>query len=141
MIGFFEHQYLSYKKKHVKNLLALANADGHLHEKEMELLYKLGEKYGLKQRQVKSILDSKKALELYIPESDDEKMDQLYDILLMVYADGVVDESEVEFCKDMVSKFGYKEELVDRLLFLFKKGDPAPDQWDEVKLNLIKEFK
>ena len=78
MIGFFEHQFLSYKKKHVKNLLALANADGHLHEKEMELLYKLGEKYGLKQRQVKGILDSKKELELYIPDSDDEKMDQLF---------------------------------------------------------------
>ena len=28
MIGFFEHQYLSYKKNHIKNLLALAKADG-----------------------------------------------------------------------------------------------------------------
>ncbi len=48
MIGFFEHQYLSYKKNHIKNLLALAKVDGHMHEKEEALLYKIGRRYGLK---------------------------------------------------------------------------------------------
>lgn len=40
MIGFFEHQYLSYKKNHIRNLLALAKVDGHMHEKEVALLFK-----------------------------------------------------------------------------------------------------
>ena len=53
MMGFFEHQYLSYKKNHIKNLLALAKADGHMHPKEEAFLYKIGERYGLKDRQVK----------------------------------------------------------------------------------------
>ena len=141
MIGFFEYQYLSYKKKHVRNLLALAHADGHLHDDEKALLYKIGEKYGLKKRQIDSILNSKKDVELHIPDSDDEKMDQLYDILLMVYADGVVDDNEVEFCKDMVNKFGYKEAMVDRLIQLFEKGDPSPQDWDDVKHRLVEEFK
>lgn len=141
MIGFFEYQYLSYKKKHVRNLLALANIDGHLHDKEKTLLFKIGEKYGLKERQVRSILDSKKGVKLYIPKDEDEKMDQLYDILLMVYADGIVDDNEVKFCKDMVNKFGYKEGLVDRLLDLFGKGDPPPEEWDNVKHKLINEYK
>lgn len=141
MIGFFEHQFLSYKKKHVKNLLALANADGHLHDKEKELLFKLGEKYGLKERQVQNIINSKKKAELYIPDNDEEKMDQLYDILLMIYADGVVDDNEVHFCKDMVHKFGFKESLVDKLLELFEKGDPAPEDWDDVKRGLLKIYK
>ena len=39
MIGFFEHQYLSYKKDHIKNLLALAKADGFMHEKEEKMVY------------------------------------------------------------------------------------------------------
>ena len=141
MIGFFEYQYLSYKKKHVRNLLALANVDGHLHDDEKALLFKLGEKYGLKERQITNILKSQKENELYIPDSDDEKMDQLYDILLMIYADGVVDDNEVDFCKDMVAKFGYKESLVDKLLELFEKGDPPPQEWDEVKSRLLKEYK
>jgi hypothetical protein len=48
MIGFFEHQYLSYKKNHIKNLLALSKADGHMHEKEVDMLFKIGKRYGLK---------------------------------------------------------------------------------------------
>jgi hypothetical protein len=34
MSGIFEHQYLSYKQNHIKNLLALAKADGSMHPKE-----------------------------------------------------------------------------------------------------------
>lgn len=140
MIGFFEHQYLSYKKKHLRNLVALANADGHLHEKERALIYRLGDKYGLKERQVTRILENDKEQELYVPEKDNEKMDQLFDLLQMVYADGIVDDNEVVFCKDVVHKFGYKETLVDKLINLFEKGDPAPIDWDDVKLQLIKDY-
>ena len=41
MNGFFEHQYLSYKKNHIKNLLALAKADGFVHAKEQKMLFKI----------------------------------------------------------------------------------------------------
>jgi len=44
MHGFFEHQYLSYKKSHIKNLLALAKADGHVHAKEQKMLLKIGKR-------------------------------------------------------------------------------------------------
>jgi len=140
MIGFFEHQYLSFKKRHIRNLVALANSDGHMHDDEKLLIFKLGEKYGLKERQVRMILDSNKENKLYVPEKDEDKMDQLYDLLQMVYADGVVDDNEVEFCKEVVSKFGFKDTLVDKLLDLFAKGDPAPVDWDDVKIDLIKRY-
>lgn len=140
MIGFFEHQYLSYKKKHLRNLVALANIDGHLHKDERALIYRLGEKYGLKERQVTRIIENDKEQVLYVPERDEEKMDQLFDLLQMVYADGVVDDNEVDFCKEVVSKFGYKETLVDKLIELFKNGDPIPADWDHVKIELIKDY-
>jgi uncharacterized tellurite resistance protein B-like protein len=140
MIGFFEHQYLSYKKKHIKNLVALANSDGFMHDNERALVYRLGDKYGLKERQITKIIEANKDIELYVPEKDDEKMNQLFDLLQMVYADGVVDDNEVTFCKDVVNKFGYKELLVDRLIELFKNGDPVPADWENVKLELIKDY-
>jgi uncharacterized tellurite resistance protein B-like protein len=140
MIGFFEHQYLSYKKKHIKNLVALANSDGFMHEDERALIYRLGEKYGLKEKQVAKIIEANKEINLYVPERDDEKMDQLFDLLQMVYADGVVDDSEITFCKDVVSKFGYKDALVDKLLELFRNGDPVPADWENVKIELIKDY-
>ncbi|MTI19420.1 TerB family tellurite resistance protein, partial [Fulvivirga sp. RKSG066] len=112
MIGFFEHQYLSFKKNHLRNLIALAKADGHLHSEEEKMLYKMGEKYGLKDRQIASLIRSNKQTDLQIPESHDQKMNQLYDLVTMIYADGVVEKSEIEFCEDLMEDFGFRKEVV-----------------------------
>lgn len=133
MIGFFEHQYLSYKKNHIKNLIALAKADGHMHDDEVKLLYKVGEKYGLKDRQIKELLESKEKYQLNIPKGFDNRMNLLYDVIQMVYADGVVEPNEIAFCEDLVEKFGMKKQTVKWLIDLFEKGMPASDDWEDIK--------
>lgn len=134
MIGFFEHQYLSYKKNHIKNLLALAKVDGHMHEKEEALLYKIGKRYGMKDRQVKQLIDTDEKYEINVPDNHNDRMNLLYDLVLMVYADDVVDKHEIEFCEEAVRQFGMKKELVGWLLSEFERGTPPPpDEWDEIK--------
>lgn len=141
MIGFFEHQYLSYKKSHIKNLLALAKIDGHMHDKEEALLYKIGKRYGLKDRQVKQLVDTDEVFKIVVPDNHNDKMNLLYDLILMVYADDVVDKHEIEFCEQAVKEFGMKKELVSWLLTLFKKGTPPPpDEWDEIKQEAKEKF-
>lgn len=134
MIGFFEHQYLSYKKAHIKNLLALANVDGHMHEKEVELLFKIGKRYGLKSRQVQELIDSTEKFTLVVPDNHNDKMNLLYDLILMVYADEVVDADEIKFCEEAVEQFGMKKSLVKWLIDEFERGTPPPpDEWEEIK--------
>jgi uncharacterized tellurite resistance protein B-like protein len=142
MIGFFEHQYLSYKKNHIKNLLALSRADGHMHEKEEVMLHKIGKKYGLKDRQLKEILDSKEKHQINIPDNHNDKMDVLYDLMLMVYADGVVDKNEIAFCEEVVKKFGMKKETVKWLIHeVFDKGTPPrANEWAELKGEALTRF-
>ncbi len=134
MLGFFEHQYLSYKKNHIKNLLALAKADGTVHEKEQKMLYKIGAKYGLKDRQVKALIESDETFEVNVPDNHYDKMNVLYDLMLMVYADGVVEKREIAFCESVVKKFGMKKDVVHWLLQeVFDKGTPPPpDEWSEL---------
>ena len=134
MIGFFEHQLLSYKKNHIKNLLALAKADGFMHEKEQKMLFKIGRRYGLKDRQIQTLVDSDEKFQIIVPDNHQDKMNVLYDVMLIVFADGVVEKSEVAFCEDMVKKFGLKKEVVKWLLTeVFEKGvAPAPDEWAEL---------
>lgn len=141
MIGFFEHQYLTYKKNHIKNLLALAKADGHMHEKEIQLLFKIGKRYGLKNRQIQELIDSQEKFEIVVPDNHNDKMNLLYDLILMVYADDVVNKHEVEFCQDMANRFGLKKELVEWLLREFKKGTPPPpDEWEDLKEEAMAKF-
>lgn len=135
MIGFFENQYLSYKKDHIKNLMALAKSDGHVHEKEEAVIYKIGKRYGLKDRQVKSIIESNEKFAVNVPNNHHDKMNVLYDLMLIVYADGVIEKKEIEFCEDVAKKFSYKKEIVKWLLNeVFEKGmPPASDEWIDLK--------
>jgi uncharacterized tellurite resistance protein B-like protein len=141
MIGFFEHQYLTYKKNHIKNLLALAKIDGHMHQKEEKLLYKIGKRYGLKERQVKEILESKEKYKAVVPDNHNDKMNLLYDLLLMIYADEVVDKHETEFFEAAVKKFGMKKEMVKWLFNIFQKGaPPLTEEWIEIKKEAKEKF-
>lgn len=141
MIGFFEHQYLSYKKNHIKNLLALAKADGHIHEKEIELLFRIGKRYGLKDWQIQELIDSNEKFKVIVPDNHNDKMNLLYDLILMVYADDVVEDTEIAFCEDAVRRFGMKKELVTWLLDQFKKGTPPPtEEWDEIKRQALEKY-
>jgi len=141
MMGFFEHQYLSYKKNHIKNLLALAKADGSMHPKEESLLYKIGKRYGLKDRQVKTLIETNEKYDIVIPDNHNDKMNLLYDLILMVYADDVVDKHEIEFCEQAVKQFGMKKQLVSWLLAEFERGTPPPpEEWDEIKKEAKEKF-
>ncbi|MDH5396823.1 MAG: TerB family tellurite resistance protein [Cyclobacteriaceae bacterium] len=141
MIGFFEHQYLKFKKNHLKNLIALAKADGEIHELEEQLIYKAGHKYGLKDRQIESLLKSEETHVITVPENHNNRMNQLYDIMLMVYADGVVDDNEIEFCHDIVRTFGYKEGMVEWLIEKFASDVTiTPQEWDEAKMEAQRKF-
>lgn len=141
MIGFFEHQYLSFKKNHLRNLIALAKADGNLHAEEEKMLYKVGDKYGLKDRQIASLIRSNKSTQVTIPDSHDQKMDQLYDLVLMVYADGIVEDTEVTFCQDLMVQFGFKKEIVLWMIEMFDHGNPpTPESWEDLKRQALEEY-
>ncbi len=141
MLGFFEHQYLTYKKNHIKNLLALAKVDGHMHEKEIALLFKIGKRYGMKDRQVQTLIDSDEHFTINVPDNHNDKMNLLYDLVLMVYADDVVDQHEIQFCEEAVSQFGMKKELVLWLLGEFKRGTPPPhEEWEDLKKTAAERF-
>ncbi|MBI1767528.1 MAG: TerB family tellurite resistance protein [Bacteroidetes bacterium] len=137
MKGFFENQYLSYKKNHIKNLLALAKADGFVHAKEQKMLFKIGKRIGLKDRQVQELMDSKEKLTINVPDNFRDQMNVLYDLMQMVWADGVVEKREIAFCEALVKKFGLKKDIVKWLLQeVFEKGaTPPADEW----LDLMKD--
>lgn len=132
MIGFFEYQYLKFKKKHLENLVALAQVDGEFHETERKFLFEIGLKYKLKPHQIEAVIEHGKTSKPRIPKSYPEKMAQLYDTVGMMLADGVIEESEMTFCRDIFKQYGMHEDLIQEMIDAYQKGGIGEqDDWDK----------
>lgn len=132
MRGFFEYQYLKFKKNHMRQLVAMAKSDGFVHPTELELLYKVGNNIGLKDWQVKNILESEESHELEIPKTHEQRMSQLYDMVKMMLADGIIEDREMEFCENIFEKMGYQKSLIQKLIKYYDSLDQDEESWNRV---------
>lgn len=131
MTTFFEHQKTSYKKKYLTNLIALASSDGHLDEAERELIVKIGRKRGLKDWQINELLEYQSPKEVFLPEALSNRMEMLYDLMQIVYADNTVTADEVKYVTEIVHELKFRSETVDQLIEMFAQGIPQTSEWRE----------
>lgn len=132
MTTFFEHQKSSFKKSYLRNLISMATSDGLLDNDEKILVYKIGKARGLKEWQINELLEENYSQhEIFIPESLANRMNLLYDIMQMIYADGTVTNGEIEFIHGIVVRFNLRVEIVHHLIDLFQYGTPSTKDWNE----------
>ena len=103
-------------------LYRMVLADGIAHPKEMETLYRIGvENYGLTNEQITKE-SAEESFSTFIPQTPEDKIKLLYELALIAWADGVIEESEKKLLKRYAILFGIKEELSDEFVdFLLKK--------------------
>jgi len=131
MTSFFEHQKLSFRKNYLRNLIQLASADGHLDDSEAKVLYEIGHQRKLKDWQIEELLNDKSPVDVFIPESFLNRMNLLHDLMLLLYADGVVDAKEISYMKKVLAAFNLSENVISELLIMFRDGKPSPQEWRE----------
>lgn len=130
MFGFFENEQTKKVKSHLMNLAALAKADGHIDEREMSFIVAVGKKNGMRSDEIKSVVANSGNIHLVIPDNDSERFDQIFDLVDMMLADGVVDDHEMDFCIDMAEKLGFRKAIVGVLVRKISMGvkDGLPRQ-------------
>jgi len=139
MTSFFEHQKLSFRKNYLRNLIQLASADGRLDETERHVLYEIGTQRKLKTWQIDELLEDKQKFDVFIPESSLNRMNLLFDLMRLIYADGVVEEQEIAYIKHILSAFNLPQNVIAELLILFKDGTPSAEVWREFTETLVDE--
>ncbi|WP_018479047.1 tellurite resistance TerB family protein [Pontibacter roseus] len=122
MFGFFESEEVKKLKSHITNLGALAKIDGHVDPSEMDFIIGIGKKHGMKASEVRNLLSQVNDAKPQLPSNDSERFDQIYDLVEMMLADGIVDENEMEFCIHMASKLGFKKAIVGVLVRKISMG-------------------
>lgn len=129
MTTFFEHQKSSFKRNYLKNLIALASADGALGEDERALITRIGFRRGLKAWQINELFTDVKDHTTFLPESMANKMNMLYDLMELVYVDRQANTNEIQYIKNLLDVFQLKSEVMDDLISLFRNGPPSRMDW------------
>lgn len=112
----------------------MALVDGHYDETEMGLLKKLAQKYNIPEDELRKIQDNPSNAEIEIPEDDDEKFEQFYELVNMMTIDGNIYDEEINLCVIFGKKFGYNNvhDAIEAMIQDIKNGLPMENTRNSV---------
>jgi len=122
MFGFFENEQAKKIKGHLCNLAALAKADGNVDDREMNFIITVGKKNGVSAPEVRKLVAGNTNCTSDLPDNDSERFDQIFDLVDMMLADGIVNETELDFCIMMAGKLGFRQDVVGILVRRISQG-------------------
>ncbi|WP_422104644.1 hypothetical protein [Winogradskyella sp.] len=115
-------------KSHFLRLYQMAFADDNFHELELKMLYDFAKQRGITEEQLNKILLNPTFGISNIPSTVIEKITYLYELCLLIWVDGMVDNNESTVLKKYIRLFGFEDENVDELasylLAEAKQGKP-----------------
>lgn len=125
---------------HFLNLYSIALADANFHEKEIAVLYKLGEEKGVPRETIDAMLLNPPSLDqVELPNTVNEKIEYLYDYAKMILADGVILDDEIRTLEKFCIRFQFEESnapIITQLLLESAKNDiPKSELLDFVIQN------
>lgn len=117
-------------KSHFLRLYQMAFSDDNFDVLEMQMLYKFAAERGVSKEQLNEILLNP-SHETSIPETLELRVEYLYDLAVMIWADKKVTDDEYLTLKKYCKKFDFLEEnigeLADYLLDCAKKNMPKEE--------------
>lgn len=137
MTSFFEHQRTSFKRNYLRNLIALASTDGSLDDEERKLIISIGLRRGLKEWQINELLEDTTKHVFFVPDSLGNRMNLLYDVMQIVYADGKVTTSEINFVKNILTSLELDPAIIQDILDLFDTRNPNIVEWNDFMETII----
>jgi len=115
-MGLLEGKEAKKRKSHFKNLVTLSMVDGVLRESELQLLYALGRKLKLSEKEIKSVLKNPHKIKFTPPTDPKERFFQLFDLIAMMMIDKHVDRQELDLCMTIASGLGFRPTVVQDLV-------------------------
>ena len=121
-------------KSHFANLYNMVMADDKVKPEELAQLYAIGKRHGISEDEFNKILLS--PIDFVKPNTLDKKVEYLYNLAEIIYADHDVDENEVATLKRYCVKFGFEpensDEIADFLIESVKSGDSLQDVFNKI---------
>jgi uncharacterized tellurite resistance protein B-like protein len=124
-------------KNHVKKLLELAHVDGHFDSREEKLLEIIAKREKIGGNLIKKLVTETNDQKMHIPDEEELKFNQFYDLVKMMLADEYIHALEMDLIRSWGERFGYNKkhlnELIESIAENIKVGHDAPSTRDRVK--------
>jgi hypothetical protein len=119
---------LDQKQTHILTLLMLAEADDRDHVNEIRFINNVAGRIGLSELDVQEIDRHPERLTFSLPESEEDRMTVLYDLLFLMKIDGDVAEEEKELVRELGVRLGFRISMVEEFIQTIAKyvGQQVP---------------
>ncbi|WP_278552000.1 hypothetical protein [Elizabethkingia bruuniana] len=118
-------------KAHFLRLYQMAICDDNFSKLELKMLYRFAEERGITAKNLDEILLNPVDTKNVLPQTLEDKIDYLYDLVLMIWADDHVDDNERSALEKYIKLFGFVEEnvsaIANYLLEAVKSGKTKSD--------------
>lgn len=103
-------------RKSFFNIFALFIKVESINSQMMECIFKWGIQLGISRDELHFILNKPEAIQYVEPENQIEAIEHVYDIVYMIYLDGIVEDVELEVTMKYAENLGFKPHIVGDLL-------------------------
>ena len=105
--NIFESGEQKQHKGHLANLIKIALVDGKVDDAELALIRKIAKKLSITDEECQQIIENPTTYYTTPPSDKEERAERFYRLIKMVFADGIVDDSEVKLVDRYAVAIGY----------------------------------
>ena len=116
ILKIFKTDYEGIRRSHVKNLISVAMADGHLDGDEWELLVIIAKRLDMSEEEIVRVKNNRDNINFVPPKSYDEKVQQIKDLVAVMTIDHQINQKELELCKKISLKLDLLPQIVDQII-------------------------
>jgi hypothetical protein len=122
ILNVFDHSEKKQNIEYFVHLVHVALADNIITKDELDLLHRLGQRLGFTDPEIDNLIEETEKSGYTPPFELEKRFEQVYNIVKMTLADGVIDNKEMRLASNFASKSGFKENEIPRLLVLLISG-------------------
>ncbi|MTI40143.1 TerB family tellurite resistance protein [Fulvivirga lutimaris] len=122
-------------RKQLNILIQLAVSDKHFSNLERDRIYEIARKKGFPQSDVKELIINPEPIGTFGALSDNQKFEYLFACIDLMLIDQKIFETELNFCKDIAIKLGFKKNVVE-----FMRDEIYKHQKDDLQKLVLNEY-
>jgi uncharacterized tellurite resistance protein B-like protein len=119
---YFDHPGKKQNKEYFVHLVRIAKADDIISNTELVLLHRIGKNLGFTDPEIDKLIETTGKSDYIPPYELAKRFDQVYEIVKMTLADGLIDKSEMRLASGFAIKSGFSENEIPNLLVLLIRG-------------------